>query len=85
MGPMPLLSVMENDAECIALARSQTTDAVPDICAVKSALAANRSVVDGERHGVSFTESNDFCARLHARTLLHKSEFPTGKIPSRLR
>jgi len=85
MAPMPLLGVMENDAECVALARSQTTNAVPEICAVESALAANRSVVDSERHGVSFRESNDLCARLHARTLLHKSEFPTGKVPSRLR
>jgi len=85
MDPMPLLGVMENDSECIALARSQTTDAVPEMCAVESALTANRSVVDSERHGVSFRESNDLCARLHARTLLHKSGFPTGKGPSRFR
>ena len=76
---------MKNDAECVPPARSQTTDAVPEIHSIVSALTAGWSIVDRERNGVSFRECNDFCSRLHAGTLLYKNEFSAGEVPSRLR
>lgn len=52
---------------------------------VRSAFASDRPMVDCERYRISFSKRNDFCSRLHARTLLDQNKFATLKITFRLR
>src|SRR5262245_24948058 len=53
---------------------------MPEIHPVCAARSANRTVMDGEYHGIALTQRNHHRAGLHARPLLGQYEFAPGEI-----
>ncbi len=73
-------SIMEDDAERLAMAATHAADAVPHIDAIDAARALHRTVLDGENHGVALAQRYDFRPRLHARPLFGQHELAAGEI-----
>src|SRR4029078_4475460 len=48
-----LLGVVENDAECVTIARAQRAHPMPELHAVAAALTCHGAAVYGKDHGVS--------------------------------
>jgi hypothetical protein len=74
---------MENNANRIAVARTQATDAMTHIDAIDSPRAPYRPMMDSEYDSITLPERNDFRSRLHARPLFRQHEFASGKIAAR--
>jgi len=81
----PLLGIMENDAERLAMSRAQTTDTVPKIDPMGSPLPLYGAVTDGKGYSIALAQRNHLRTRLHAGTLLGKYKPPASKISFRLR
>ena len=71
-----LFGVVENDSQCVALARMNGADAVPKRRAIIAAYAADRTMVDGKDDRIAAVGVESFGARLLSRALLTKD--PVG-------
>ena len=82
---LPLLRVMEDDANRIAVAASNPADAVAQVDAIDASGSLHRPAVYREDHRVALCQRHHFRTRLHAWTLFRQHEFPTSEIAARRR
>src|SRR5262245_4146334 len=75
--------VVENDADCMALARAYSAHAMAQVDAIHAARALHRPMMDREDHAVSLAERHNLSARLHTRSLLREHEFAAREVVSR--
>jgi hypothetical protein len=54
--------VVENDANCVTMTRTKAAHAVTQVDPIHPAGALHRPMVDGEHHGVTLSERDDFRA-----------------------
>ena len=75
-----LFGIVENDSQCVALARMNGTDAVPKGGAIVAAYPADGTMVDGKDDCVAAIRVKRFDAGLLARALLAKDKLAAVKM-----
>src|SRR5262245_3720826 len=78
--PAGLASVVEDDAQGVALAREETAHSMPHRRAICAARADHRPVARGEDDGLALLEMHHAPARLGARPLLHEQELAAREV-----
>src|SRR5262249_16112608 len=69
----------------VASAGADTAHAMAQVDPVVALRALDRTIVNGERDGVTLAERHDLNRALHARALLGQHELAAGEVPSSLR
>ena len=77
---MSSLGVMEDDADGMAMPRTQAADTMPQVDAIRPARALHRAMMHREGYSVTLAKRNHLRSRLHTRTLFGQYKFPTAKI-----
>ena len=77
-----LYSVVEDDAERMALTGTYPAHAMAHVNAIPSFRALHWPMMDREDHAVSLAERHHFSARLLARSLLCEHEFTAREVVS---
>src|SRR5687767_13470931 len=77
-------SVMEDDAQRVAMSGPNAAHAVPEIYPVDAARTLHRTVMDGEHHRVTLAKRHDCRPGLHAWTLFGHDEFSASEVAPRL-
>src|ERR1044071_7554228 len=75
-----LFGIVENDSQCVALARMNGTDAMPKGGAIVATYPADETMVDGKDDRIAAVGIERFGARLLPRALLAKDKLAAVKI-----
>jgi len=72
--------VVKDDAERVAVAGANATDAVPEIHAIHAPVPLYGAMMNCEHHTVPLPERDNYWSRLHTRPLLRHHEFAAREI-----
>jgi len=72
--------VVKDDAERVAVAGANATDAVPEIHAIHAPVPLYGAMMNCEHHTVPLPERHNYWSRLHTRPLLRHHEFAAREI-----